>query len=46
MEAYSEATSMNSAMSGDFPVLLSGQNAVSWTGAVNKIEIQPNWRFL
>ena len=46
MEAYSEATSMNSAMSGDFPVLLPGQNAVSWTGAVNKIEIQPNWRFL
>ena len=46
MEAYSQATSMNSAMSGDFPVLLPGQNAVSWTGAVNKIEIQPNWRFL
>ena len=46
MEAYSGTTSMNSAMSGDFPVLLSGQNAVSWTGAVNKIEIQPNWRFL
>ena len=46
MEAYSGTNSMNSAMSGDFPVLLPGQNAVSWTGAVNKIEIQPNWRFL
>ena len=46
MEAYSGTNSMNSAMSGDFPVLLPGQNAVSWAGAVNKIEIQPNWRFL
>jgi len=46
MEAYSEATSMNSAMSGDFPVLLPGLNAVSWTGSVTKIEIKPNWRYL
>ena len=46
MEAYSEATSMNSAMSGNFPVLLPGQNAVSWTGSVTKVEIRPNWRVL
>lgn len=44
MEAYSGFTSMNSAMSGDFPILLQGQNAVSWTGNVTKVEIQPNWR--
>lgn len=37
---------MNSAMSGDFPVLLPGQNAISWTGNVTKVEIQPNWRSL
>lgn len=37
---------MNSAMSGDFPVLLPGRNAVSWTGSVTKIEIRPNWRYL
>ena len=46
MEAYSEATSMNSAMSGDFPVLLPGQNAVSWTGNVTKVVVEPNWRWL
>ena len=46
MEAYSGIASMNSAMSGDFPVLLPGQNAISWTGNVTKIEIQPNWRSL
>lgn len=46
MEAYSGSASMNSAMSGDFPVLLPGQNAVSWTGNVTKVEIQPNWRSL
>ena len=46
MEAYSGYTSMNNAMSGDFPTLLPGQNAVSWTGSVTKVEIQPNWRYL
>ena len=46
MEAYSSSTSMNYAMSGDFPILLPGQNAVSWTGDVTKIVIQPNWRSL
>ena len=45
-EAYSGATSLNSAMSGDFPKLLPGNNAVSWTGNVTKVDIQPNWRYL
>lgn len=46
METYVGATSMNNAMSGDFPTLLPGQNAVSWMGSVTKVEIQPNWRLL
>lgn len=46
MEACSGIASMNSTMSGDFPVLLPGQNAISWTGNVTKVEIQPNWRSL
>lgn len=46
MGAYAGATSMNSCMSGDFPTLLPGQNAVSWTGNVTKVEVQPNWRSL
>ena len=46
VEAYAGATSMNSCMSGDFPLLLRGKNAVSWSGDVSKVEIQPNWRSL
>jgi phage-related protein len=46
MEAYSGITSMNGKMSGDFPILTSGMNAVSWSGSVTKIEVQPNWRYL
>lgn len=46
MEAYVGATSMNNAMYGDFPTLLPGQNAVSWTGNVTSVTIVPNWRNL
>ena len=45
-EAYSGTTSMNGAISGEFPVLLPGQNAVSWTGNVTSLNVIPNWRFL
>ena len=46
MEAYVGTTSMNNCMNGDFPLLLPGKNAVSWSGNVSKVEIQPNWRSL
>lgn len=48
MEAYngSSIIGMNSHMSGDFPILQPGQNAVSWTGNVTNVRIQPNWRYL
>ena len=46
MEAYKGATGTNGCMSGDFPTLLPGQNAISWTGNVTKVVIQPNWRYL
>lgn len=45
-EAYNGAYSMNSHMSGDFPVLLPGVNMVSWTGNVSSIRLEPNWRYL
>ena len=45
-EAYNGATSLNSRMSGDFPVLLPGQNAISWSGNVTSLVIEPNWRYL
>lgn len=44
MEAYRGNTSMNRCMSGEFPMLVPGANAVSWTGNVSKVTIQPNWR--
>ena len=46
METYSGSISMNDCMSGDFPSLLPGKNAVSWSGNVSRVEIQPNWRSL
>ena len=46
MEAYNGEISMNGNMSGDFPSLAPGANAVSWTGNVTKVVIQPNWRYL
>lgn len=45
-EAYLGSTLMNDCMSGDFPALKPGLNAISWTGAVTKVVIQPNGRYL
>ena len=45
-EAYSGTTSMNSAMSVEFPILYPGANAISWTGNVSKVVIEPRWRYL
>jgi len=45
-EAYWGTASMNYCMSGDFPKLQPGMNAISWTGDVTNIQIQPNWRYL
>jgi phage-related protein len=46
MEAYNGVMGMNSNMSGDFPMLLPGANAISWSGNVSRVVIQPNWRTL
>ena len=45
-EAYSGTTGMNGAMSGEFPTLKPGMNAISWTGNVTRVEVKPNWRCL
>ena len=45
-EAYQGTTLMNEHMSGDFPVLKPGQNAISWSGTVTRVVVKPNWRFL
>lgn len=44
--AYNGAASMNNKMQGEFPILIIGENNISWLGAVTKLEIQPNWRWL
>ena len=45
-EAYQGTTLMNEHMTGEFPVLKPGANAVSWTGTVTKVVVKPNWRYL
>ena len=45
-EAYLGTTLMNDHMSGDFPVLKPGLNAISWSGNVTSVMISPRWRFL
>ena len=45
-EAYKGTTGMNTCMSGEFPILKPGTNAISWTGNVTNVVVQPNWRYL
>jgi len=45
-EAYQGATLMNDHLNGEFPVLKPGMNAISWTGTVTRVVVQPNWRYL
>lgn len=46
LNAYKDTLSLNNKMSGDFPVFSVGENIISWTGSVTKLEITPNWRWL
>jgi len=45
-EAYLGSTLLNDHMTGDFPVLKPGANAISWTGTVTTVVVRPNWRYL
>lgn len=45
-DAYLGAVLKNRNMTGDFPVLKSGSNKVSWTGTITSIEIEPKSRWL
>ena len=46
-EAYTGlTTNMNSSMNGEFPILRTGNNTITWTGMVTKVEIDPRWRWL
>lgn len=44
--AYREKDDPFNLLEGDFPILESGENTISYTGNVTKFEIQPRWRCL
>lgn len=50
MEAYKMEgplpVNQNAIMTGEFPLLVPGANAISWTGNVASLTIEPNWRDL
>lgn len=47
MSVYRGTTLLNSKAGFDeFPVLEPGENSISWTGTVTKVEIVPHWRCL
>lgn len=46
MDCYKDTVLMNNYMTGDFPLLIPGNNTISWTGTVSKIELTPNWRWI
>lgn len=43
---HKDLTILNNKKIGNFPTLSYGNNTISWTGSVTKIEIIPNWRYL
>lgn len=45
LESYRENVSWNNYMIGDFPIFEVGENTISWTGTITKIEIDPGWRY-
>ena len=45
-EAYTGTTLKNESLSGDFPVLKPGNNAISWSGNVSRVVISVRWRYL
>lgn len=46
MEAYCGNVSENMKVSGEYPLLGTGATAVSWSGDVSRVTVQPNWRTL
>ncbi|MDM5430840.1 phage tail domain-containing protein [Bacillus mycoides] len=46
MECYYNTTPMNDKMVGKFPTFKEGENTISWTGSVSKIDIETRWRYI
>lgn len=45
-DCYAGTTNMNGSMSGAFPSLTPGQNTITWTGTVTKVDVLPNSAWL
>lgn len=45
-DSYKGTVLKNSKMTGEFPLLIPGENTVSWTGTVTSVQITGNWRWL
>ena len=43
MNCFKDNVNQNNRMIGDFPLLRKGDNSVTWSGKVTKIEIEPRW---
>lgn len=43
--AYDGAVNMSAHMSGEYPRIKPGINAISWTGDLDKLTITPRWRY-
>ena len=45
-ETFKDNVSKNNKKVGEYPAFFVGENTISWTGNITKIEIDPRWRFL
>lgn len=45
-ETLKDNVSKNDKKVGEYPKFLIGENTISWSGNITKIEIEPRWRFL
>jgi predicted phage tail component-like protein len=45
-DSYKDTILYNNNMTGEFPIFDIGDNSISWTGNITKIEITPNWRWI
>jgi predicted phage tail component-like protein len=41
-----ELINKNATKTGDYPVLLQGENVISFSGEITSLEVTPNWRWL
>lgn len=44
--SYNATSDLDGKVLGEYPILSLGENTISWSGNVTKVEITPNWRNL